>query len=148
MSARSGRGTRRAGRHLLVAAFVLGYLAAGGVVLALGDRVTGGGWLALHLVLLGAATNAIVVWSEHFAAALLRAPPVGERAATVRALALNLGIVAVLAGVPTGRTTLAAAGASYPGPPGPVARPGARERGGGPAMPDTRIGGPPRGWRG
>src|SRR5829696_329164 len=115
VSARPGRGTRRARRHLLVAAFVLGYLAAGGVALALGDRVAMGGWLALHLVLLGAATNAIVVWSEHFAAALLRAAPVGERAATVRALALNLGIVAVLAGVPTGRTALAAAGAVLAG---------------------------------
>jgi hypothetical protein len=37
------------------------------VTLALGDGVVGGRWLALHLVLLGAATNAIVVWSEHFA---------------------------------------------------------------------------------
>ena len=94
---------------------MLGYLAAGGVVLALGDRVTGGRWLALHLVLLGAATNAIVVWSEHFAAALLRTAPVAERAATLRALALNLGIVAVLVGIPTGRTGLAAAGAALAG---------------------------------
>jgi nitrite reductase (NO-forming) len=117
----SGRSTpavqrpRRARRHLLVAALVLGYLAAGGVALALGDRVAGGGWLALHLVLLGAATNAIVVWSEHFASALLRTAPVGEWAATTRALALNLGIVAVLAGVPTGRPALAAAGAGLAG---------------------------------
>ena len=42
---------------------MLAYLAAGGATLALGDRVIGGGWLALHLVLLGAASNAIVVWS-------------------------------------------------------------------------------------
>jgi len=117
----SGRSTpavqrpRRARRHLLVAALVLGYLAAGGVALALGDRVAGGGWLALHLVLLGAATNAIVVWSEHFATALLRTAPVGEWAATARALALNLGIVAVLAGVPTGRPDLAVAGAGLAG---------------------------------
>jgi nitrite reductase (NO-forming) len=59
-----GLTSRRARRHLLVAGFVLAYLAAGGVIQALGDRVVGGGWLALHLVLLGAATNAIVVWSE------------------------------------------------------------------------------------
>jgi len=63
----------RARRYLLVAGFVVAYLAAGGVTLALGERVAGGGWLSLHLVLLGAATNAIVVWSEHFAAALLHA---------------------------------------------------------------------------
>jgi nitrite reductase (NO-forming) len=44
------------------------------VTLALGDRVAGRAWLALHLVLLGGLTNAIVVWSEHFAAALLRVP--------------------------------------------------------------------------
>ena len=111
----SARTARRAPRHLLVAVFVLAYLAAGGVTLLLGGRVAGGGWLALHLVLLGAATNAIVVWSEHFAAALLRAPPVPERLATARALALNLGIVAVLGGVHSGRTALAAAGACLAG---------------------------------
>jgi nitrite reductase (NO-forming) len=111
----TARPTRRAPRHLLVAAFVLVYLAAGGVVLALGGRVAGGGWLAVHLVLLGAATNAIVVWSEYFAAALLRTPPASERVATGRALALNLGIVAVLGGVHGGRPGLAAAGACLAG---------------------------------
>jgi nitrite reductase (NO-forming) len=109
------RRPRRARRHLLVAGFVLAYLAAGGVTLALGGRVAGGDWLALHLVLLGAATNAIVVWSEHFAAALLRAPPASERVATGRALALNLGILGVLAGVHTGRTALATGGACLAG---------------------------------
>jgi nitrite reductase (NO-forming) len=107
---RTGRGGR-ARRHRLVAGFVVAYLAAGGVTLALGDRVTGGAWLALHLVLLGAITNAIVVWSEHFAAALLRTAPVGERAATARALVLNLGVLAVLGGVHSGRPVFTAAGA-------------------------------------
>jgi nitrite reductase (NO-forming) len=107
---RPGRGGR-ARRHLLVAGFVVAYLAAGGVTLALGDRVSGRLWLAVHLVLFGAATNAIVVWSEHFAAALLRAAPVSERTATARALALNLGVVAVLGGVHTGRPVLTVAGA-------------------------------------
>ena len=107
--------TRRAPRDLLVAGFVLAYLAAGGVVLALGGRVAGGGWLALHLVLLGAASNAIVVWSEYFAAALLRVPPASERVALARAVALNLGVVAVLGGVYGGRAGLAAAGACLAG---------------------------------
>ena len=109
------RPSRRARRHLLVAGFVLAYLATAGTVVALGERVAGGRWLALHLVLLGAATNAIVVWSEHFAAALLRTPPVSERVATGRALALNVGVVAVLAGVHGGRTGAAAAGALLAG---------------------------------
>ena len=62
MTAERGRGMR-VRSHLLVAGFVVAYLAAGGMTLALGDRVTSGSWLAVHLVLLGAATNAIVVWS-------------------------------------------------------------------------------------
>ena len=111
---RQGR-VRRGRRQLLVAGFVLAYLAAGGLTLALGDRVAGGGWLALHLVLLGAASNAIVVWSEHFASALLRVPPATERGAAARALALNAGIVAVLGGVQGGRPALAAAGACLVG---------------------------------
>jgi nitrite reductase (NO-forming) len=101
----------RARRQVLVTGLVLGYLAAAGVTLALGGRVAGGTWLALHLVLLGAVTNAIVVWSEHFAAALLRVPRAGERAATARALALNLGVLAVLGGVHGGRPLLTAGGA-------------------------------------
>jgi nitrite reductase (NO-forming) len=105
----------RARRHLLVAGFVLAYLVAGGVTLALGGRVAGGEWLALHLVLLGAVTNAIVVWSEHFAAALLRTRPVSEGLATGRALALNLGILGVLGGVHTGRSAVAAGGACVVG---------------------------------
>jgi nitrite reductase (NO-forming) len=111
----TGQGVRRARRHLLVAGVVLAYLAAGGVVLALGDRITSGGWLALHLVLLGAASNAIVAWSEYFAAALLHTTPAGERLALARTVALNAGIVAVLVGVPTGRQALAAAGAGLAG---------------------------------
>jgi nitrite reductase (NO-forming) len=111
MTAERTGGGGRARRHRLVAGFVVAYLAAGGVTLALGDRVTGGAWLALHLVLLGAITNAIVVWSEHFAAALLRTAPVGERAATARALVLNLGVLAVLGGVHAGRPVFTAAGA-------------------------------------
>jgi nitrite reductase (NO-forming) len=69
----------RGRRHLLPAAFVLAYLLAGGLTMAGSGRVAGAGWLALHLVLLGAVTNAIVVWSEHFAAALLHTRPVGDR---------------------------------------------------------------------
>jgi hypothetical protein len=110
----ASRQGRRGRRHLLVAGFVLAYLAAGGVTLALGDRVIGGCWLALYLVLLGAASNAIVVWSEHFAAALLHAAPT-RAGATARALALNLGILAVLGGVHTGRVALAAARACLVG---------------------------------
>jgi nitrite reductase (NO-forming) len=74
-------------------------------------RVAGAGWLALHLVLLGAVTNAIIVWSEHFAAALLRTPTSSERAALARVLALNLAVLTVLAGVHVAWPALTVAGA-------------------------------------
>lgn len=56
-------------------------------------------WLLVHLLLLGAVTNAIVVWSTHFATAVLRAPaPANRRGEAIRLVTLNVGIVAVLAG--------------------------------------------------
>jgi nitrite reductase (NO-forming) len=110
-----GRGDQRGGgrgqRHALATGVTLAYLVAGGTTLLAGPRIPDGGWLALHLAALGALTNAIVVWSEHFAAALLHTRPLGERAALVRLATLNLGVVGVLAGVRSGRTGLVAAGA-------------------------------------
>jgi len=102
---------RRGRRHLAAAAVVLAYLLAGGVTLLGGGRVSGGGWLALHLLLLGAVTNGIVVWSEHFAAALLHTRPVRDQVALARLAALNLGVLAVLAGVHGGHPALVAGGA-------------------------------------
>jgi nitrite reductase (NO-forming) len=99
----------------VAAGIVLAYLVAGGVTLLGGGRVADGGWLALHLLLLGAVTNAIVVWSEHFAAALLHTRPLSERVALVRVAALNLGVLAVLAGVRGGHPALVAGGASLLG---------------------------------
>jgi nitrite reductase (NO-forming) len=114
-TARPERPGGRARRQVVPAVLVLAYLAAGGVTALLGDLVPRGPWLALHLVLLGAVSNAIVSWSGYFAAALLHAPPAGEQAALARTLVLNLGVVAVLAGVPAGRAGLVAAGAALIG---------------------------------
>jgi nitrite reductase (NO-forming) len=105
----------RARRQVVPAGLVLAYLAAGGVTALLGGVVPRASWLALHLVLLGAVSNAIVSWSGYFAAALLHAPPAGERAGLARTLGLNLGVVAVLTGVPAGRAGLVAAGAALVG---------------------------------
>src|SRR5690606_3257421 len=56
-------------------------------------------WLAIHLLLLGAVSNAIVVWSAHFTAAVLRAPvPANRRGEAARLAGLNAGVLAVLAG--------------------------------------------------
>lgn len=112
---RPRRGSERGHRHAVAATVILAYLLAGGATLLAGWRIPDSGWLALHLVLLGAVTNAIVVWSEHFAAALLHARPVGNRVALARMGALNLGVLVVLAGVHRSQPALVATGAGLLG---------------------------------
>lgn len=58
-------------------------------------------WLLIHLVLLGAASHAILVWSQHFSFALLHAPvTVQERFRQSWRLAMfNIGVVIVFTGV-------------------------------------------------
>ncbi|MFG1851751.1 multicopper oxidase domain-containing protein [Actinomadura geliboluensis] len=68
-------------------------------------------WLLIHLFLLGAVTNAIVTWTEHFASALLRVPAPPDWWPVTRLAALNAGIVAVLYGVAEGFPWVAVGGA-------------------------------------
>jgi nitrite reductase (NO-forming) len=87
------------------------YLLAAVAVVAAHRLVPVPEWLALHLLVLGAATNAVFVWSRFFAEALLHARPGPARPAVVRLVILNTGVAAVLAGVSGGLAPLAAAGA-------------------------------------
>ena len=89
----------RSGRPGRVNAVVVAYLLAAVVVAVSGDAVPAPRWLALHLLLLGAATNAIVIWSAHFAGALLHSRGNGRRGEPWRLATLNAGAVLVLAGV-------------------------------------------------
>lgn len=99
-------------RHVVGALLVAAYLLAAVVVIAARHAFPVPQWLALHLLLLGAATNAVFVWSRHFAQALLHARPGSESSAHVRLGVLNAGVVAVLAGVAGACTPLAIAGAA------------------------------------
>ncbi|MHB8186183.1 MAG: multicopper oxidase domain-containing protein [Dermatophilaceae bacterium] len=58
-------------------------------------------WLLVHLLLLGAVTNAIFVWSAHFTDALLRRRTTAgsRRWQAGRLVALNAGVVTVVAGI-------------------------------------------------
>ena len=58
-------------------------------------------WLMVHLLLLGAVTHSIVVWSQHFADALLHTQPraAETRNRSARLLVLNVGVLLVVAGV-------------------------------------------------
>lgn len=66
-------------------------------------------WLAIHLFLLGAATTAIVVWSEHFAVALLHARRPDERWSDARLACVNLAVAGVVLGVWADRPVLTGA---------------------------------------
>ncbi len=109
---RPGRAGRpRAAWHTLAGLIVTGYLVAAAIVIAAHAALPMPEWLALHLLVLGAATNAVFVWSQHFAQALLHSRPGSERPARIRIATLNAGIIAVLTGVSGSVPPLAIAGA-------------------------------------
>ncbi len=99
-------------RHAVAGWVVAAYLLAAAVVVAAHQLAPVPEWLALHLLVLGAATNAVFVWSRHFAQALLHARPGPERPAQLGLAVLNAGVVAVLAGVCAAMPPLAVAGAA------------------------------------
>ncbi|WP_286166815.1 multicopper oxidase domain-containing protein [Arthrobacter sp. AQ5-05] len=71
-------------------------------------------WLMIHLLLLGAISHAILVWSQYFAIALLRTPARPHDRATQnwRLLMLNAGTVVVVSGVLSMLWPLTATGAA------------------------------------
>lgn len=84
------------------------------VLLSLVHRqVPQAGWLLLHVLFLGAASSAVMVWSAHFMDALLRLPPdaLNRRGLTARLALINLGAVAAVVGVWISAMSLVAAGA-------------------------------------
>ncbi|CPR13200.1 multicopper oxidase [Mycobacterium bohemicum DSM 44277] len=90
----------RSGWHLRAGAVVFAWLAALLVVAVAHRFVPLSGWLLIHLLGLGAASNAILIWSRHFADALLRRPPDPARTAEVlRIAAFNAGAVTVVVGM-------------------------------------------------
>ena len=81
---------------------MLAYLVAAVVWLAVRHDAEPG-WLVVHLLLLGAVTNAIVTWGAHFTSTLLRQASPSRRVATIRLVALNVAIVMILVGVEAGQ---------------------------------------------
>ena len=90
----------RSAWHARTSAVVLAWLAAAALVALAHRQVPASTWLMVHLLLLGAVTNALVIWSWHFATAVLRAPPApSRRAETLRLVAINVGGLGVVTGV-------------------------------------------------
>jgi len=87
--------------HLSANAPVAAWLTALFGVALLHRYVPESPWLLVHLLLLGAVTNAIFVWSAHFADALTRrrATAGSRRWQAGRLATLNVGVVTVVAGM-------------------------------------------------
>ncbi|MFJ8597975.1 multicopper oxidase domain-containing protein [Streptomyces shenzhenensis] len=68
-------------------------------------------WLLVHVLLLGAVTTAIVIWSGHFAASVLRLPEANRGIpAALRLACLNAGTVGVIGGMLADRWYVVLAG--------------------------------------
>jgi nitrite reductase (NO-forming) len=80
---------------------VLLWLAATVVVAVVHPFVPAPRWLMIHLLLLGAVSHAILVWSRYFTDALLHSADEDRRGQNRRLLLLNGGVVLVVAGVPS-----------------------------------------------
>ena len=65
--------------HVLTGILVPAWLLAAALGTLLHRTVPSSGWLMIHLLLLGAVSTAILVWSQHFADTLLRRRARGHR---------------------------------------------------------------------
>ncbi|MFC4463920.1 multicopper oxidase domain-containing protein [Streptomyces xiangluensis] len=86
-------------RHLRAHVLVVGWLGLALLAVAAQETLPVARWLAVHMFLLGAVTTAILIWSEHFAVALLHAKIPDERWSTARLAIANLAVAGLLLGV-------------------------------------------------
>lgn len=80
--------------HLATGTIVLAYLLSDFAIILNRDLIPDARWLMVHTFTLGAITNALFIWTEHFAAAILRFRPDPNRRGEIGLLAiLNAGVV-------------------------------------------------------
>lgn len=89
---------------------VLGWLAVAVTLLLAHNALAHPIWLPVHALLLGAASNAIVIWSGHFTTTLCRVPDPPRWHLVVKLALLNLAVIATLAGVVFNAETLTGIG--------------------------------------
>lgn len=86
--------------YLLLHAPLALWVAATIVVVSVHRFFEAGGWLMVHLLLLGAVSTAILIWSQHFADAVLRRQAPGARLSHgIRVAAHTLGASLVVIGI-------------------------------------------------
>lgn len=91
----------------IVAALMYGAVAL--LWLVAGGSLPGGRWLAVHLFTLGILTNLVLAFSHHFGQTLTRQP---DNSIGWQTVVVNVGILLVLAGLPSGTTWMLALGAT------------------------------------
>ncbi|HEY9267099.1 MAG TPA: copper oxidase, partial [Mycobacterium sp.] len=91
---------KRSSWHLRAGSVVFGWLVALVAVAIAQPFIPLSSWLLIHLLGLGAVSNAILIWSRHFADALLRrSPNPPYPGQVIRLLAFNVGAVMVITGM-------------------------------------------------
>ncbi|MER7208975.1 multicopper oxidase domain-containing protein [Streptosporangium sp. NPDC000239] len=103
---------RRGPWHLRANALVVAWLGLTVTAALTGEALPAPRWLLVHVLLLGAVTTAILIWSEHFTVVLLRARTPDPRLGLTRLGLLNAATVAVLYGVSAGPVAVAVGGAA------------------------------------
>ncbi|GAB3038900.1 multicopper oxidase domain-containing protein [Parafrigoribacterium mesophilum] len=99
--------------YVILNALVGLWLAAAGIAAVCFRLLPAGNWLMVHLLLLGALSTAIFVWSQHFADTLLRHRSSGGRVSLgVRVGLHTFGALGVVTGVVTGFWPVVVAGAA------------------------------------
>ncbi|MEU2744927.1 multicopper oxidase domain-containing protein [Streptomyces collinus] len=99
-------------RHLRAHVLVVAWLGLALLAAAAQETMPVARWLSVHMFLLGAVTTAILIWSEHFAVALLHAKIPDERWSTARLATANLAVAGLLLGVWTATPVLTAVSAA------------------------------------
>ncbi|KRD44752.1 copper oxidase [Cellulomonas sp. Root930] len=86
--------------HVLTGILVPAWLLAAALGTLLHRTVPSSGWLLVHLLLLGAVSTAILIWSQHFADTLLRRRALGHRLSLgLRLAAHTVGAVLAMTGM-------------------------------------------------
>ncbi|MDO5726858.1 MAG: multicopper oxidase domain-containing protein [Bowdeniella nasicola] len=97
--------------HLATGTVVIAYLLIDALII-LNHRFIGEAtWLMVHTFTLGAITNALHIWTNHFAAAILRYRADPRRRTEIALLGgLNAGVITTAAGIVTGQIQVTAIG--------------------------------------
>src|SRR5690625_2271850 len=107
---------KRSAWHIRANAVVAFWLVAAAVIAVIHRFVPEDMWLMLHLVLLGAVSTAILIWSQHFAQTLLRSPNLaGRRGEGIRLALHTIGALFVVAGMVTAIWPLVVVGGASAG---------------------------------